>query len=49
MLVSDGRAAVEAALGQPFDLILMDCNMPEMDGYEAARELRLRGAAIRRG
>jgi signal transduction histidine kinase/CheY-like chemotaxis protein len=47
-VVSNGREAVEAALaalhqGRPFDLILMDLHMPELDGAEAARTLRNAG------
>lgn len=37
---ADGREAVEAARGTPFDLVLMDLEMPVMDGISAARAIR---------
>lgn len=39
-IVGDGKAAVEAAQSGQYDLILMDCQMPVMDGFDAAREIR---------
>ena len=41
----DGRLAVEAAQTQPFDLIIMDVNMPVMDGLTATRLIREGGGA----
>jgi putative two-component system response regulator len=36
----DGKAAVEAALRDPPDLILMDVNMPRLSGFEACRQIK---------
>jgi CheY-like chemotaxis protein len=38
--VEDGRAALTVSAEQRVDLVLLDCNMPGMDGYEVAAELR---------
>ena len=37
-VVENGRLAVERAEAGGFDLVLMDMNMPEMDGYEATQD-----------
>ena len=39
-LVTDGNEAFEVATREPFGLILMDCQMPEVDGYTATRAIR---------
>jgi signal transduction histidine kinase/CheY-like chemotaxis protein/HPt (histidine-containing phosphotransfer) domain-containing protein len=42
-VVDDGQQAVDAALAGEFDLVLMDCRMPVLDGYGATMLLRARG------
>jgi CheY-like chemotaxis protein len=40
--VNDGRAAAEACAAQHYDAILMDCQMPELDGLDSTRLIRQR-------
>ncbi len=43
VIAEDGRQAVDKAIEQPYDLILMDMQMPTLNGYDATRELRNKG------
>ena len=48
-MVENGHLAVQAAIAHRYDLILMDCQMPDMDGYAATTTIRRKETSARTG
>jgi PAS domain S-box-containing protein len=48
-VVANGLEALAALSRLPYDLVLMDCQMPDMDGFKAAESIRAMEASIRNG
>ena len=46
VVVENGLLALEKLKTEPFDAVMLDCQMPVMDGYTAAREIRKLGGAF---
>jgi two-component system sensor histidine kinase/response regulator len=44
--VADGNGVLDALLRRPYDIVFMDCEMPEMDGYEATQAIRKREQSL---
>jgi CheY-like chemotaxis protein len=45
-IAANGFEALQAVERQPYDVIFMDVNMPELDGLDATRQIRARGSAL---